>query len=188
MIRLRPSLTSIVGPTLATILLLGTVGAGAQQMSREALQDRLSRQRKALTEVEDQLRRRSDLIESERARERSILLELEAADRQVAVIRTEADLAAREVATHQGRTKTLEAEISELEAQQALQQRSLAKHLRRLYRQRSLTIAQVLLTAPTLTAAAEQAKYTKRLAELDRGRIKRYQDTLQALQARRGQL
>ena len=171
MIRLRPSLTSIVGPTLAAIFLLGTVGAGAQQMSREALQERLSRQRKALTKVEDQLRRRSDLIESERARERSILLELEAADRQVAVIRTEADLAAREVATHQGRTKTLEAEISELEAQQALQQRSLAKHLRRLYRQRSLTIAQVLLTAPTLTAAAEQAKYTRRLAELDRGRI-----------------
>lgn len=188
MIRLRPSLTSIVGPTLVAILLLGTVGAEAQQMSREALQERLSRQRKALTEVEDQLRRRSDLIESERAQERSILLELEAADRQAAVIRTEADLAAREVATHQGRTKTLEAEISELEAQLALQQRSLAKHLRRLYRQRSLTTAQVLLTAPTLTAAAEQAKYTKRLAEFDRGRIKRYQDTLQALQARRGQL
>ncbi len=75
MIRLRPSLTSIVGPTLAAIFLLGTVGAGAQQMSREALQERLSRQRKALTEDEDQLRRRSDLIESERAQERSKLFE-----------------------------------------------------------------------------------------------------------------
>ncbi len=184
----RSRMTLLVRLLLCSALVAWPAGVRSQQVSSAALQKRLKRQRKALADVKEELRRRAALIASKRAEERSLLLELEAADRQLAVIRTEAALATREVDTHQERAATLEAEAADLEARLARQRRTLAKHLRRLEQQRTLTTAQVLLTAPTLTAAAEQAKYTRRLARLDRERIARYRATLQALRARRSQI
>lgn len=94
-------LTLLVGLLIGAALVAWPAGVSSQQVSSAALQKRLKRQRQALADVKGELRRRAALVASKRAEERSLLLELEAADRQLAVIRTEATLAAREVDTHQ---------------------------------------------------------------------------------------
>lgn len=142
----------------------------------------------ALSEIKEKLTRTEALIESSKQKEETVLSELEASDKRLAAVRQEAALAASKVGANRAKVEALEAEAASLEENLAQQQEALGKTLRRLYRQRTPSAAQVLLTATTLTEASEIATYTRRLAQMDRQRIARYRSTLKELNETRDEL
>jgi septal ring factor EnvC (AmiA/AmiB activator) len=174
---------------LVVIAAFAWVGsAQAQEPSTASLQERLRSQLASLEKIQKELERRSAQVKSSRSKERSILLEIEAADRQLEILRTELELASRQVKTHQARLKALEEEVSSLEERLERQQGDLARHLRRIYRDRSMELVEILLTAPTLTAAKERALALERLASLEERQLDRYHSTLETLKKRRHEL
>lgn len=168
---------------VGTSLLVASIASGQARKG----EDSISAEQRKLQQTERQLREERRKAAEARARESSVLAELEVIDKRLAGKQ-------REIARLDARMKraasdvqSLRGEVHQLETQRAGQQAALARRLRAMYKVHVQGGALPLLLAgddPTARAAA--VRHLGSLASLDARLIQEYRGTSDRLQDRRG--
>jgi len=173
----------VLSVAVGTSLLVASIASGQARKG----EDSISAEQRKLQQTERQLREERRKAAEARARESSVLAELEVIDKRLANKQ-------REIARLDARMKraasdvqSLRSEVVQLETQRAGQQAALARRLRAMYKVHVQGGALPLLLAgddPTARAAA--VRHLGSLASLDARLIQEYRGTSDRLQDRRG--
>jgi septal ring factor EnvC (AmiA/AmiB activator) len=164
---------------LAALLALLTAAPAAAQVAQQPRRDdSLQTEQRKLQQTQKQLREEKERVAAARARETSLLAELEEVDRRLAGKQAE-------VARLDGRIKRTQAEvqgfrtdISKLERQRAGQMNALAGRLRVLYRVHAQGGAlPVILSGDDPVTRAAAVRHLSSLAALDARLIQEYRGT-----------
>lgn len=172
---------------LAALLALLTAAPAAAQVAQQPRRDdSLQTEQRKLQQTQKQLREEKERVAAARARETSLLAELEEVDRRLAGKQAE-------VARLDGRIKRTQAEvqgfrtdISKLERQRAGQMNALAGRLRVLYRVHAQGGAvPVILSGDDPVTRAAAVRHLSSLAALDARLIQEYRGTSEKLADRK---
>ena len=150
-------------------------------------EESLSAEQRKLQQTERQLREERRKAAEARARESSVLAELEVIDKRLADKQREIARLDARMKRAAGDVQTLRSEVRQLESQRAGQQAALARRLRAMYKVHVQGGALPLLLAgddPTMRAAA--IRHLGSLASLDARLIQEYRGTSERLEDRRG--
>lgn len=169
------------------VLALALAGtAGAQPAARKT-EDAIQAERRKLKQTEQQLREERRKAAEARARESSLLAELEAVERSLAAKRREITRLDRRIRRTQSEVLGLRSEIQSLEDQRAGQEEALARRLRAMYRMHVEGGAlPVLLGGDDPVARAVALRHLTSLAALDARLIQEYRGTTDRLENRKG--
>jgi murein hydrolase activator len=173
-------MVAALGMTLA-------VASLASGQTRKRTEDPISAEQRKLQQTERQLREERKKAADARARESSVLAELEVIERRLADKRREIARLDARMKRAAGEMQLLRGEVRQLETQRADQQAALARRLRAMYKVHVQGGALPLLLAgddPTTRAAA--IRHLGSLASLDARLIQEYRGTSDRLEDRRG--
>ncbi len=170
---------------LALSMTLVAVSLASGQSSKKG-DDALSAEQRKLQQTERQLREERKKAAEARARESSVLAELEVIDKRLADKQREIARLDARMKRAAGDVQSLRGEVRQLESQRAGQQAALARRLRAMYKVHVQGGALPLLLAgddPTTRAAA--IRHLGSLASLDARLIQEYRGTSDRLEDRR---
>jgi septal ring factor EnvC (AmiA/AmiB activator) len=173
-------------PALAVVLVLALATPAAGQAPRKS-DDPIQAEQRKLQQAERQLREEQQKAAEARARETSVLAEIEQIERRLADKQ-------RQVVRLDGRiTKTtadataLRTEIRQLETQRSAQQEALARRLRAMYKVHAQGGAlPILLSGDDPMTRAAAMRHLTSLAALDARLIQEYRGTSDRLEDRKG--
>jgi murein hydrolase activator len=178
------------GPSRAVAAALGMTLAAASlapaQTPRKT-EDPISAEQRKLQQTERQLREERKKAAEARARESSVLAELEVIDKRLADKKREIARLDVRMKRAAGDVQSLRGEVRQLETQRSVQQAALGRRLRAMYKVHVQGGALPLLLAgddPTTRAAA--IRHLGSLASLDARLIQEYRGTSDRLEDRRG--
>ena len=178
------------GPSRAVAAALGMTLAAASlapAQTPKKTEDPISAEQRKLQQTERQLREERKKAAEARARESSVLAELELIDKRLADKQREIARLDARMKRAAGEMQSLRGEVRQLETQRNGQQAALARRLRAMYKVHDQGGALPLLLAgddPTTRAAA--IRHLGSLASLDARLIQEYRGTSDRLEDRRG--
>jgi len=168
-------------------LALGVPASLASGQSSKKAEDPISAEQRKLQQTERQLREERRKAEEARARESSVLAELEVIEKRLADKQREIARLDARMKRAAGDVQTLRGEVHQLETQRAGQQAALARRLRAMYKVHVQGGAlPVLLAGDDATARATAVRHLGSLASLDARLIQEYRGTSDRLEDRRG--
>ncbi len=141
-----------------------------------------------LRQIQRDLKEKKDRLRRTKAQERSVLAEIEAADRLLSAKEEELRQTQRRVRDLEQRLAQARKDVQQTEQQVERQRRWLRERLRALYKQGREGTARVLLAAPDLHALLKRYHYLQIIAEQDQRLLARHQQTLALLEERRARL
>jgi septal ring factor EnvC (AmiA/AmiB activator) len=157
--------------------------AGAGQPRKD---DPLQAEQKRLQQTEQKLREEKRRAAAARARETSLLAELERIETRLAEKQREVSRLDARIKRAQGEISALRAEIRHLEAQRAGQQEALSRRLRAMYKVHAQGGAlPMLLSGEDPVSRAMAVRHLTSLAALDARLIREYRGTSENLEDRR---
>jgi septal ring factor EnvC (AmiA/AmiB activator) len=160
----------------------GTAGAQSPKKS----EDPISAEQKKLQQTETQLRDERQKAAAARARETSVLAELEVIERRLADKQREIARLDARIKRAAGDVKALRSEVQALEGQRAGQQAALGRRLRAMYKVHVQGGAlPLLLAGDDLATRAAAVRHLTSLASLDARVIQEYRGTSERLEDRR---
>jgi murein hydrolase activator len=169
------------------LLMLGvTAPAGAQSALKRG-EEAISAEQKKLQQTERQLREERQKAAAARARETSVLAELEVISQRLAEKQREIARLDARIKRAAGEVRSLRGEIQTLEAQRTGQQAALGRRLRAMYKVHVQGGAlPMLLSGEDSTTRAAAVRHLTSLASLDARVIQEYRGTSERLEDRRG--
>ncbi len=168
----------------AVIVLALAAPVGAQQPKRE---DPVTSEQKKLQQTQQRLKEERAKAAAARARETSLLAELEQIERRLAAKQAEVHRLEARIKRTQGDVTVLRVEITRLESQRAWQEEALARRLRAMYRVHAQGGAlPVILSHDDPIARAAAVRHLTNLAALDARLIQEYRGTSEKLADRKG--
>lgn len=169
------------------LLMVGvTATAGAQSASKKG-EEAISAEQKKLQQTERQLREERQKAAAARARETSVLAELEVISQRLAEKQREIARLDARIKRAAGEVRSLRGEIQTLEAQRTGQQEALGRRLRAMYKVHVQGGAlPMLLSGEDSTTRASAVRHLTSLASLDARVIQEYRGTSERLEDRRG--
>jgi len=169
---------------LAVAVLAAT--AAAQTTPRKT-EDSISAEQKKLQQTEKQLREEKQKAADARARETSVLAEIEVIEQRLADKRKQISRLDARINRAASDVKSLRGEIHSLEGLRSGQEAALARRLRAMYKVHVQGGAlPVLLAADDVAARAAAVRHLTSLASLDARLIQEYRGTTDRLEDRRG--
>jgi murein hydrolase activator len=169
------------------LLALTVVGPALAQTPARKADEALQTERRKLQQTERQLREERRKAAEARARESSLLAELEKIDRGLAAKRREISRLDSRIRRTQGEVVGLRTEIQSLEDQRSDQEEALARRLRAMYRMHvEGGVLPVLLAGDDPVARAVALRHLTSLAALDARMIQEYRGTTDRLENRKG--
>ena len=169
---------------LIAALVAGT--AGAQSASKRG-EDSISAEQRKLQQTERQLREEKQKAADARARETSVLAELEVIERRLADKQRDIARLDTRIKRAAGDVKTLRGEIQSLESLRGGQQAALGRRLRAMYKVHVQGGAlPMLLSGEDPGTRAAAVRHLTSLASLDARLIQEYRGTTERLEDRRG--
>ncbi len=176
----RPLLRALV-PVL--LLVLATVPAGAQPKREDPLQS----EQKKLQQTQKRLKEEREKAADARARETSLLAELEQIERRLAEKQAEVARLDKRIRRAQADIAALRSEIGKLLGQRSGQEEALARRLRAMYRVHAQGGAlPVILSGDDPVTRATAVRHLTSLAALDARLIQEYRVTSEKLADRKG--
>jgi len=170
------------------LLMVGvTATAGAQSASKKGEEAAISAEQKKLQQTERQLRDERQKAAAARARETSVLAELEVISQRLAEKQREIAKLDTRIKRAAGEVRSLRGEIQTLESQRAGQQAALGRRLRAMYKVHVQGGAlPMLLSGEDSTTRVAAVRHLTSLASLDARVIQEYRGTSERLEDRRG--
>src|SRR5439155_5862148 len=176
----RPSPTSLV---LIVLLFILAGAAEGQQKRDETLQS----EQKKLQQTQKRLKEEREKAAAARARETSLLAELEEIERRQAEKQTEVARLAARIRRTQSDIAALRGEIARLEGQRTTEEEALARLLRVMYRVHAQGGAlPLILSGDDPVTRATAVRHLASLAALDARQIREYRGTSERLADRKG--
>ena len=175
-----------VRPALLGVACLAVMAAGlaSAQPKRE---DPLQAEQRKLQQTQKQLKEEKERAAAARARETSLLAELEENERRLAAKQREVARLEERITKAQGDVQLFRGEITRLEGQRAGQEHALARRLRAMYRVHAQGGAlPVILSNDDPVARANAVRHLASLAALDARLIQEYRGTSEKLADRKG--
>ncbi|MEX2148151.1 MAG: peptidoglycan DD-metalloendopeptidase family protein [Candidatus Rokuibacteriota bacterium] len=170
---------------LAGLLAMALVSPAAGQPSRKS-DDPIQAEQRKLQQAERQLREEQQKAAAARARETSVLAEIEAIERRLAAKRRQVVQLDRRITRATAEATTVRGEIHQLEGQRSGQQEALARRLRAMYKVHAQGGAlPVLLSGEDPLARAAAVRHLTSLAALDARLIQEYRGTSDRLEDRK---
>ncbi len=170
---------------LAGVLAMALVSPAAGQPSRKS-DDPIQAEQRKLQQAERQLREEQQKAAAARARETSVLAEIEAIERRLAAKRRQVVQLDRRIKRATAEATTVRGEIHQLEGQRSGQQEALARRLRAMYKVHAQGGAlPVLLSGEDPMARAAAMRHLTSLAALDARLIQEYRGTSDRLEDRK---
>ncbi|HUF90743.1 MAG TPA: hypothetical protein VMR23_00100, partial [Candidatus Limnocylindria bacterium] len=170
---------------LAGLLAMALVSPAAGQPSRKS-DDPIQAEQRKLQQAERQLREEQQKAAAARARETSVLAEIEAIERRLAAKRRQVVQLDRRITRATAEATTVRGEIHQLEGQRSGQQEALARRLRAMYKVHAQGGAlPVLLSGEDPMARAAAMRHLTSLAALDARLIQEYRGTSDRLEDRK---
>jgi murein hydrolase activator len=175
---------AVLAAGLVAVVVAAT--ATAQTPSRKS-EDSISAEQKKLQQTERQLREEKQKAAEARARETSVIAEIEAIERRLADKQREVGRLDSRIKRAAGDVKSLRGEIQSLEALRAGQQAALGRRLQAMYKVHVQGGAlPMLLTGEDPGTRAAAVRHLTSLASLDARLIQEYRGTTERLEDRRG--
>ena len=166
-------------------LVAAVAGAAGAQTAKKS-EDPISAEQKKLQQTEKQLRDERQKAAAARARETSVLAELEVIEQRLADKQREISRLDARVKRAAGDVKALRGEVQTLEGQRAGQQEALGRRLRAMYKVHVQGGAlPTLLAGEDLATRAAAVRHLTSLASLDARVIQEYRGTTERLEDRR---
>ena len=163
------------------------VGVAAAQTAPKKAEDSISAEQKRLQQTEKQLREEQQKAADARARETSVLAELEVIEQRLADKQREVVRLDTRIKRAAGDVKSLRGEIQQLETQRSGQQAALGRRLRAMYKVHVQGGAlPMLLSGEDPATRAAAVRHLTSLASLDARLIQEYRGTTDRLEDRRG--
>ena len=176
----RPLLRAVL---LVTLVVLAAVPAGAQPKREDALQS----EQKKLQQTQRRLKEEREKAAEARARETSLLAELEQIERRLAEKQAEVARLDKRIRRAQADIAALRSEIGKLVGQRSGQEEALARRLRAMYRVHAQGGAlPVILSGDDPVTRATAVRHLTSLAALDARVIQEYRVTSEKLADRKG--
>lgn len=176
----RPLLRAVL---LVTLVVLAAVPAGAQPKREDTLQS----EQKKLQQTQKRLKEEREKAAEARARETSLLAELEQIERRLAEKQAEVARLDKRIRRAQADIVALRSEIGKLEGQRSGQEEALARRLRAMYRVHAQGGAlPVILSGDDPVTRATAVRHLTSLAALDARLIREYRGTSEKLADRKG--
>ncbi|MEK7387188.1 MAG: peptidoglycan DD-metalloendopeptidase family protein [candidate division NC10 bacterium] len=176
----RPLLRAVL---LVTLVVLAAVPAGAQPKREDTLQS----EQKKLQQTQKRLKEEREKAAEARARETSLLAELEQIERRLAEKQAEVARLDKRIRRAQADIVALRSEIGKLEGQRSGQEEALARRLRAMYRVHAQGGAlPVILSGDDPVTRATAVRHLTSLAALDARLIQEYRGTSEKLADRKG--
>jgi septal ring factor EnvC (AmiA/AmiB activator) len=171
----------------ACLVALALAGPATAQTPARKTEEALQAERRKLQQTEQQLREERRKAAEARARESSLLAELEKIEQGLATKQQEITRLDRRIRRTQGEVTGLRSEIRNLEDQRSGQEDALSRRLRAMYRMHVEGGAlPVLLGGDDPVARAVALRHLTRLAALDARMIQEYRGTTDKLENRKG--
>ena len=163
------------------------IGVAAAQTAPKKADDSISAEQKRLQQTEKQLREEKQKAAEARARETSVLAELEVIEQRLADKQREVVRLDTRIKRAAGDVKSLRGEIQQLETQRSGQQAALGRRLRAMYKVHVQGGAlPMLLSGEDPATRAAAVRHLTSLASLDARLIQEYRGTTDRLEDRRG--
>ena len=163
------------------------IGVAAAQTAPKKADDPISAEQKRLQQTEKQLREEKQKAAEARARETSVLAELEVIEQRLADKQREVGRLDTRIKRAAGDVKSLRGEIQQLETQRSGQQAALGRRLRAMYKVHVQGGAlPMLLSGEDPATRAAAVRHLTSLASLDARLIQEYRGTTDRLEDRRG--
>ena len=163
------------------------IGVAAAQTAPKKADDPISAEQKRLQQTEKQLREEKQKAAEARARETSVLAELEVIEQRLADKQREVVRLDTRIKRAAGDVKSLRGEIQQLETQRSGQQAALGRRLRAMYKVHVQGGAlPMLLSGEDPATRAAAVRHLTSLASLDARLIQEYRGTTDRLEDRRG--
>jgi len=163
------------------------IGVAAAQTAPKKADDPISAEQKRLQQTEKQLREEKQKAAEARARETSVLAELEVIEQRLADKQREVVRLDTRIKRAAGDVKSLRGEILQLETQRSGQQAALGRRLRAMYKVHVQGGAlPMLLSGEDPATRAAAVRHLTSLASLDARLIQEYRGTTDRLEDRRG--
>ena len=179
-VRARPLLRGVL---LVALVVLATVPAGAQPKREDTLQS----EQKKLQQTQKRLKEEREKAAEARARETSLLAELEQIERRLAEKQAEVARLDKRIRRAQADIAALRGEIGKLLGQRSGQEEALARRLRAMYRVHAQGGAlPVILSGDDPVTRATAVRHLTSLAALDARLIQEYRVTSEKLADRKG--
>ncbi len=176
----RPLLRAVL---LVTLVVLAAVPAGAQPKREDTLQS----EQKKLQQTQKRLKEEREKAAEARARETSLLAELEQIERRLAEKQAEVARLDKRIRRVQADIAALRSDIRKLEGQRSGQEEALARRLRAMYRVHAQGGAlPVILSGDDPVTRATAVRHLTSLAALDARVIQEYRVTSEKLADRKG--
>lgn len=176
----RPLLRAVL---LVTLVVLAAVPAGAQPKREDTLQN----EQKKLQQTQKRLKEEREKAAEARARETSLLAELEQIERRLAEKQAEVARLDKRIRRAQADIAALRSEIGKLVGQRSGQEEALARRLRAMYRVHAQGGAlPVILSGDDPVTRATAVRHLTSLAALDARVIQEYRVTSEKLADRKG--
>ena len=176
----RPLLRAVL---LMALVMLATVPAGAQPKREDTLQS----EQKKLQQTQKRLKEEREKAADARARETSLLAELEQIERRLAEKQAEVARLDKRIRRAQADIAALRSEIGKLLGQRSGQEEALARRLRAMYRVHAQGGAlPVILSGDDPVTRATAVRHLTSLAALDARLIQEYRVTSEKLADRKG--
>ena len=182
--RRRPLLVTLAALAVATVAAAAAVWPAAGQPRRE---DSIQSERRKLQQTQQQLREEREKAARARARETSVLAELEETEQRLQAKQREVARLGRQIRRVEGEVRALRGEIGRLEGQRSGQEEALARRLRALYRVQAQGGAlPIILSGDDPLARAVAVRHLASLAVLDAHLIREYRVTSERVADRKG--
>ena len=163
------------------------IGVAAAQTAPKKADDSISAEQKRLQQTEKQLREEKQKAAEARARETSVLAELEVIEQRLSDKQREVVRLDTRIKRAAGDVKSLRGEIQQLETQRSGQQAALGRRLRAMYKVHVQGGAlPMLLSGEDPATRAAAVRHLTSLASLDARLIQEYRGTTDRLEDRRG--
>lgn len=175
----------LIALAIVGLVSIGLAGPAAGQAPKR--EDPVTSEQKKLQQTQQRLKEERAKAAAARARETSLLAELEQIERRLALKQAEVQRLAGRIKRTQADVTVLRAEITRLEGQRAGQEGALARRLRAMYRVHAQGGAlPVILSNDDPVARATAVRHLTSLAALDARLIQEYRGTSEKLADRKG--